>query len=416
MKRKLSTALVTLVIFALVISFTAITASAANTPTNGQSINFSKYMVVKNTNYIPTTTITFAINPGTPINATAQRMAVYAGPTAAGQPTVGTVSFSPSDTTYTTVQAGDDVVITADEKYAKKTAAVDLTGVTFTEPGVYRYELTEVSATDPAVGIDARTLYLDVYITSDNAGVLTFSSTVLHTDPAAPLRNATSGSNDVATANAAMADKVTGFTDHYPTRGLTFSKAVSGNQASRDKYFAFTVTLGGLTAGNEYSVDYTTGGADSTITAKPNAATTIAALNGSANYVQPAKITVPAGATSVTETFYLHDGQSIRINGLPDNTTYTVLEAEEDYTPAVVVTGDKDASDNIEAVITDNHQASGTFDANDDDIGVAFTNTRDGIIPTGVIMAVAPFAIGLCLFGAVIIFIISKRRRQNCSN
>ena len=43
---------------------------------------------------------------------------------------------------------------------------------------------------------------------------------------------------------------------------------------------------------------------------------------------------------------------------------------------------------------------------------VAFTNTRNGIIPTGVIMTVAPFAIGICLFGAVIIFIICRRKRN----
>ena len=47
----------------------------------------------------------------------------------------------------------------------------------------------------------------------------------------------------------------------------------------------------------------------------------------------------------------------------------------------------------------------------DADHTAAFTNTRQGVIPTGVIMTVAPFAIGLCLFAAVVIFMVNKRRR-----
>ena len=44
---------------------------------------------------------------------------------------------------------------------------------------------------------------------------------------------------------------------------------------------------------------------------------------------------------------------------------------------------------------------------------VAFTNTRNGIIPTGIIMTIAPFAIGICVFGAVIIFMICRRKRRS---
>ena len=225
------------------------------------------------------------------------------------------------------------------------------------------------------------------------------------------MRNATSGSGDVASAGDAVADKVDGFVNHYPTGTLSFSKNVAGNQASRDKYFAVTVELGNLVAGNTYTVDYTTGGADASITTLNDATTVISAAT-----TQPATLTVPAGETSVTQVFYIRDGQTISILGLPMGTTYNVVENEEDYTPAVTVTGDKDTADPTasEAVIAaGNNGASGNIDADDDnEIRAAFTNTRDGIIPTGVIMAIAPFAIGLCLFGAVIIFFIGKKRRS----
>ena len=47
------------------------------------------------------------------------------------------------------------------------------------------------------------------------------------------------------------------------------------------------------------------------------------------------------------------------------------------------------------------------------DHSVAFTNTRNGIIPTGIIMTIAPFAIGICVFGAVFIFIICRKKRRS---
>ncbi len=412
MKKRFFSLFAALMVFALIMSFAApVSTAVTNTPITGPAaVNFKKYLVIPEDANVPNTTITFAIAPGTAKEADAAHMAVYAGPEGA---VVNTVTFAPDNTTYDTVQSGDILTLPAGKIYAKQTATINLSAVTFTEPGVFRFEITEVSSTDTAVGLETNPLYLDVYVTSDADGILTVSSTVLHTNDAAPLKGQDYGSADVATPGDALADKVDGFVNEYPTGTLSFSKTVAGNQASRDKYFAVTVTITGVTGGNTYNVDYTTGHADATIAKKPNAATTIAALNGTADYVQPASIVIPAGATSVSQVFYIKHGQTISINGLPIGAGYTVLEDEEDYKPATAVTGDKlNGTDTIEAVITANHQAAGAFDEDDaNTIAVAFTNTRDGIIPTGVIMAVAPFAIGMLLFGAVIIFIISKKRK-----
>lgn len=402
MKRRFMTVMVMLLAIALLTSTAAISTSAATTITGG-TVNFTKYLVVDDDANIPNTTMSFAIAPGTAIAATNSTIAVYAGPTGA---TVGTVTFAPTDTTYTTVQTGDDVTLASGKKYAKQTGAIDLSGATFTEPGVYRYVLTETSATDTAVGTDPTPLYLDVYVTSDDSGNLTLSSTVLHTSNAAPARNNDSGSADVVADDDAVADKTTGFTNTYPTNTITFSKDVAGNQASRDKYFQFTLTLTGLTEGNTYTVDLSD--ADASIAANPNAATTVI----TSAVTQPATLTAPAGGT-ITQVYYLKNGQSISVLGLPEGASYTILENEEDYTPAVVVTGDVDASDEDESSITANHQAAGTLDSNDGDITAAFTNTKDGIIPTGVIIAMAPFAIGLFVFAAVVIFIVAKKRRAS---
>jgi hypothetical protein len=42
---------------------------------------------------------------------------------------------------------------------------------------------------------------------------------------------------------------------------------------------------------------------------------------------------------------------------------------------------------------------------------VGFTNTRTGVIPTGVIITVAPFAIGILVFGAIMLYVVNRRRR-----
>ena len=109
----------------------------------------------------------------------------------------------------------------------------------------------------------------------------------------------------------------------------------------------------------------------------------------------------------VTEYFYLKDGQYITIKGLPEGYLYELSEDAEDYT----------ASNGIAAVNNANSTAYSDPVVNttgvNADIKTGFTNDRTGIIPTGVLLTIAPFAIGILLFGALIIFIIAKRRRNN---
>lgn len=84
--------------------------------------------------------------------------------------TITDTTFAPRATTYTSVQTGDiDVTrqasdratgLTADtgvefetskgEQYAVQNATVDFSGVTFVEPGVYRYIITETASTTNA--------------------------------------------------------------------------------------------------------------------------------------------------------------------------------------------------------------------------------------------------------------------------
>ena len=428
MKRRLTSALVMLLAFALLIGTTAISASAETTYTaaTGGTTTFSKYLIVDSDAHIPNVTFDFSIVPiTTGKSATASTVAVYA-PAAAGvtgTPTISDPAFTSDTTTtptYDNVQTADNGKLNLDtgKKYAAKTVTVNFSGVTFPEPGIYRYVVTEAAATGAYshdtqnTGGTALTRYLDVYVTdsNDGNGTLTVSSYVLHKEDGTVNANATSGSGDVQTAGAAVADKSASYVNEYATKDLAFSKKVEGNQASRDKYFKYTVTISGLTEGDTYTVDLSN--AVASISANPNNATT--AITSAVT--QPATLTVAANATSITQDFYLQHGQSIKILGLPTTATYTVVEAEEDYTKtatndlvAVAAQGTQGDPDYVAAKIYDDNY-TGTMNT---DKYVGYTNTRDGIIPTGVLLTIAPFAIGILLFGALIIFIIAKRRRNN---
>ena len=113
-------------------------------------------------------------------------------------------------------------------------------------------------------------------------------------------------------------------------------------------------------------------------------------------------ITVLSNGTAGAE-YFLTNGSAVKVLDLNAGAVCTVSENALDYTPTYSI-------DNAEAVAGSN---SGEITLANANHSVAFTNTRNGIIPTGIIMTIAPFAIGLGVFGAVIIFIIVKRKRRS---
>ena len=101
----------------------------------------------------------------------------------------------------------------------------------------------------------------------------------------------------------------------------------------------------------------------------------------------------------VTQKFYLQHGQYITIQGIAKDSTYTVTENKEDYkSEAAVVEGYKDPT-------------TGTVVSTD--LNTSYLNTREGTIPTGVIMTVAPFAAVTLLGGFGIAKLSMKKRRDD---
>lgn len=426
-----------LLVFAVVMSL-GVTAFAENkyensaglTPVDGTSLTFKKFLIIGAGDNVPNVTFSYTIAAGTAISTDTSsntEFQVDAG-VDADKVTITDTTFAPRATTYTSVQTGDiDVTrqasdratgLTADtgvefetskgEQYAVQNATVDFSGVTFVEPGVYRYIITETaSTTNAAAGImhdNDVDRVLDVYVT-DNNGTLEISGYVLHKNESNIAISGTMGSNDVMSEGEPLDDKTDGFTNEYKSKDLVFKKEVAGNQASRDKYFEFTLKLENVGNENTFTVSIaddndpntTDGNADAT-SGSNNA--TITANRGKENV-----LTLTSDASGeITRKFYLQHGQSIAVRGLPLNAEYTVTENAEDYkSTGASVTGYTDATSGDIGIVAGNNKV----------VKTSFKNERQGIIPTGLFTIVGPaIAVILIALIGIGIVLMGKRRKE----
>jgi hypothetical protein len=384
-------------------------AGTTYTAIHGGPVKVEKYLVMDKNANVPNVTFNYTIAPGAAQNASGTNAKVFAGNDAnavAGTPTIGTATFAQGQQTWAEAQAisstgtqavsgkKDPVTLDANQKYARSDIAVDFSGVTFKEPGIYRWLITE-TASDATKGItddSDNSRVLDVYVEDDN-GSLIVRGYVLHNnanDAAVPMEYA---AGDPTT-------KTNGFVNTYTSHDLTLSKTVAGNQASHDEYFKFTLSISNAIAGTVYDVDLQNADA----TTKTNAINTTAHTN-------PASLTVGQDGT-ITQEYWLQNGQSIVVKGLANNTSYSIAEDKtamdnEGYTPSVVVTGDNKTTGNADIAF-----ASDTYQISDNaitaDTTAAFTNTKTGTIPTGIIMKVLPYG---ALIGVAVVAIILNRRK-----
>ncbi len=439
-RRSIATLLATVLLVALM----AIPAAAATTytPVAGTSCTFNKYLIMDAGDTVPNATFSFTVtagsarSEGTSDNTVMQVLPGVVVKDASDNvtsPSIADVTFSNSDTTVSVANAdvitaltdidvkrtnanrggtaGDTVQLDAGEKYATKQATVSFSGITFSEPGIYRYIITETaSAAHAAAGIIHDTdvdRVLDVYVTDNGSGSLVVAAYVLHTTDGDVTINSTMGSQDVATAAAALADKTDGFTNEYTSKDLVFKKEVSGNQASRDKYFEFTATLDNVNDNDVFTVSLaddsngntTDGNADAT------SGTTDATITANREKTNPTSVTGKQLKAGVK--FYLQHGQSIAIRGIAPNATYTITENAEDYkSTAANVTDYKDKT------ACETNDTIGSIAGTNKAVKTSFTNTRDGIIPTGILLSATPWIIlGLVVIAGIVFFAIRSRKK-----
>ena len=416
-----------------------------------RTTTFDKYMVMHTSANVPDAEFSFTIEPGAAVGATATTSEVFAGvgtptfmaddATHTGSNTPGKVIFSNSDTTvlestltavssdkpdFTTTGEGK----TSDEKYAKKTLTITFPSDTpFKQPGIYRCIISETGSAAGVANDPVATRTLDVYVVDDydaanDKNLLKIDGYTLYsgTVTAAPLKALPAGKNADDIPNGLEAGtKSPGYTNTYTARTLSFGKEVEGNQGSKDKYFKFTLVIAnaaGATLNVKVSdMETATTKTDSTIYSKADmdAANNADDVDG----IDGHQIKVDATGT-ITKDYYLRDGQYVTIEGLPQGATYDLTEAAEDYTSsegtgkvAVPESGTPGEAGYIPAKTFDD-DTSGTIGAND--VYTGYTNTRAGMIPTGILSTVAGSlglaAVGLAGLTGGVLYIKKKKSEE----
>ena len=407
-KRTIAKTGATMLTMAMLLNGTTVFA-AGNTydGVTGGTVNIEKYLIVKSTATVPNVTFDFTIagKAGTNASATvADGVQVFAGNDASrveGTPRIGTAVFTNADAKYTTAQdlvstgiqvaegTKDPVTLEEGQSYAKHDVSVDFTGVTFKEPGIYRYEITETADGTGTVTNDAdATRIMDVYVIDEN-GTLKVQGYVLHKNDGVVKQDGTSATG-----------KAEGYVNKMDARDVKVEKTVTGNQASHDEYFKITLKIDKALPNTTYTVDL----------ANADATTTTNGANTTA-YTNAATITTDADGKATVE-YWLQHGQSIIVRSMNIGATYEMNEDKtamnnEGYVATITST------DRNDTIANENYKVSGEIETTDSNqIDISFSNERSGVIPTGVIMTVAPFA-AVTLLGAAGMVTIKMRKKED---
>lgn len=418
-------ALLAAVVMTVFIGISAMAAGTASRydPISGTTMKFTKYLVVRKGETNPAVTFEFEVSvPETEVADTATTLGVIPGPDKANV-VVGSASFTAGEANTAANDESDGVdrtngavaafVESGGYTYATKDVNIDFTAVSFEEPGVYRYYITEKANADSAFGIDPVSVRtVDVYIIEDpdNAGKLKIGAYIMYKGKvtAAPNMNATAAEtakpNGAEPEGAVKTDK---FTNTYPTNRLTLKKTVKGNQGSRDKYFKFNVKVE-----SDAIVDtahYAVSGLDNPETI--NKATVYTAADFENNKPNNGEGYLTGRQLKDGYDIYLQHGDAVEIYGIPVGSAYTITETSENYKPSWTIVRDADTSTNIASGSDEIAKETGNTIFTDNTT-VTFTNEKSGVIPTGIIASVAGLLVAGVIAGIGFLFFGTRSKRR----
>ena len=421
MKKKTAVKLIAFSLILLLAAAICPSARAADSyvPVQGIQISFTKDLVIAGDANVPSAVCRFSVVSGAAVPAQPEegKLAVLPGPIVTENgvvtaPTVGDVVFHVNEAP---AEGGLSVTENSPKpglKTLSKTGMIDFSGVSFPAPGVYRYLLTEQPAESAGVENDGEAVRtIDIYVedSGDDSQTLVVAGYAMYEgeSEAAP----------AADAGEEIAGKRDGYTNQYHSYDLRFGLAVKGNQASRYKYFTVTVELSGAVPGTSYPVDLSD--AEKTISGdedihpvglKKASGTQAIALSArvtplAAGMVeQPGLLQVGADG-KVKQVFYLRHDQSVKIIGLAPGVSYTVTEDPEDYSMSLGAKGSF-----VDGFTALSEKNQGTVIDRDLDMG--FTNTRNGVIPTGVMLTLMPGAF-IAAGAAAGLLYLNRKKREN---
>lgn len=294
------------------------------------------------------------------------------------------IGVLPTEATKTVTFSNADSWAGNNADKVTKSVTFDFSGVVFNAPGIYRYMVTESDGSDNNMNDftsdSADVRYLDLYVKNgdgEGANAYTVYSYVLLKNESAPDNTGKYGDGS--------SSKNEGYAATYATNELDITKLVSGTMANENSgAFDFTVVVDGLKANDKFGVKAAT----------------------AEGYTETS---VPAGATSVTiANVKLGKDETYSIVGLPTGATVKVTENLSDgegYTTTNTVNDVVDADNNKK-------EANATIVKQETANEIEFTNTRNAVSPTGIVMNVAPYVL-LVVVAAAGCFVFLRKRRED---
>ena len=330
---------------------------AAGHVTTGGNLQIEKYVVLDGGSIVPNQKFSFKIEPlDVQPNTKENNLEVKKGKELQGADAIQSGQFDKD--TQTNDEGG--------KKVAKDTTAqFDFSGVQFehNKPAIYRYKVSENAGQGTGMSYDNTKYQLDVYVDKDGN----------------PTSLVAKKLND---QNQAEGEKVPlKFVNTYKTESLTVEKNVTGASGETEKAFEFHITV----KEND---------------SLKNGSAIQAKLHKAGTQTEDVQIVVGTEAT-----FSLKSGEKLVVPELPKDTDYTLYETEHGqngYTTTVTVNDqNKDNADtNREYKVVENTNK------------VVFTNNRDEITPTGILLNVAPYAAGVILAAFAAVLFLAKKRRN----
>ena len=377
LKKNLGRIATAFVATAMLASLTAVPASAAdaeqgqvNTALNELKIN--KVLTLPTEVATPKQFFDFQVQPATVEGTQTVTLGEATFPLYTGVGTIETngVTFDPAEDANHRVEGDTNDTVTYEVVF-------DLTQATgFEAAGVYKYTIDEVTtglSDDYLVKTNGLDLYLMVERVNGANTAVSDADTYMITGAYIYPKGDTMADTETKTADYNNWYKLD---DSGKKVGdLNFTKFVKGAMANKSDTFTFTVTGEGIEAGVEYTI------------VRDNQETTLVAS-------EDAKL----------EFAGVENGTDITIKGL-DAGSYIVEETN------MGVGYDVSYKIGEEAEVTDDASAELTVVAKNT-AEVEFTNTRDSVSPTGIVMDVAPYAL-LVVVAAAGCFVFLRKRRED---
>lgn len=324
-----------------------------------------------------------------------------------------------------------------------KPIPLDFSNVVFSQPGVYRYKITETTtspATSAAAGVTTatnRVRYLDVYVMrSDSyndshspssfvAGDWRIYGYVCLAGGTTAVTTSTTKTNGFVDTTS---DTTTSDADRYFTYNVTITKDVKNDSTMVSHAFPFNVAFTNETAtGNFQLIAEKTGTTTTISTTAQDATTTVNGTAITANTILKVGSAAALSAFSNAGDPHIADENaaadqttgSVRYIGLPAGTQVEVYETNDVVGTSYIYSykvddGTASTATNVNyGENTSSNKATllATPLNTDDNTAhlIAFTNTLQQISPTGYVSRFAPYA--LILVGGIVLLIIAKKRK-----